>query len=173
MQVNDEGSCDHLSYPKWFYVQISRWRKPGCECSHRCLNRPRWLSPPPPVNCPPLLRWTEDRGDESQQPQARQHKRPQEKSGPLQEGAGAQGWPELPPGILSRSYGFLVMPWRWLWDSNHMHSSLVLVVTSGMAPAFFSRVKGGASTEATTPLLERRPEVKGMPARRIQPWQLC
>lgn len=79
-------------------------------------------------------------------------------------------WPELPPGILSRSYGFLVTPWRWLWDSNHMHSSLVLVVTSGMAPAFFSRVKGGASTEATTSLLERRPEVKGMPARRIQLW---
>lgn len=47
-----------------------------------------------------------------------------------------------------------------------MHSSLVLVIPSGMAPAFFSRVKGGASTEATIPLLERRPEEKGMPADR-------
>lgn len=48
-----------------------------------------------------------------------------------------------------------------------MHSSLVLVVPSGMAPALFSRVRGGASTEATTPLLEWRPEVKGMPAKRM------
>lgn len=46
-----------------------------------------------------------------------------------------------------------------------MHSSLVLVVPSGMVPALFSRVKGGASTEAMTLLLELRPEVKGIPAR--------
>lgn len=47
-----------------------------------------------------------------------------------------------------------------------MHSSLVLVIPSGMAPALFSRVKGGASTEETIPLLEYRPEEKGMPADR-------
>lgn len=45
-----------------------------------------------------------------------------------------------------------------------MHSSLVLVIPSGMAPAFFSRVRGGASTEATIPPLEQRPAEKGMPA---------
>lgn len=47
-----------------------------------------------------------------------------------------------------------------------MQSSLVLVIPSGIAPALFSRVKGGASTEAIIPLLEHRPEQKGMPAGR-------
>lgn len=51
-------------------------------------------------------------------------------------------------------------------DSHHMHSSLVLVTPIGMAPARFSRATGAESTVASTPFLEIRPEVKGMPARR-------
>lgn len=71
--------------------------------------------------------------------------------------------PELPPAILSRSYGLRVIPYRWLWDSSHMHSSLVLVTPRGMAPALFSSATGGASTAATTPRLDINPVDKGMP----------
>ena len=34
--------------------------------------------------------------------------------------------PDLPPGTLSRWWGFWGMPSRWWWDSDHMQSSLVL-----------------------------------------------
>jgi len=46
-----------------------------------------------------------------------------------------------------------------------MHSSLVLVTPSGMAPARLSRATEGVSTVATTPRRDTRPVVWGMPAR--------
>ena len=43
--------------------------------------------------------------------------------------------PELPPGTLSRWWGFRGMPSRWWWDSDHMQSSLVLGPPRGTAAA--------------------------------------
>ena len=44
-----------------------------------------------------------------------------------------------------------------------MQSSLQFVIPSGIAPALFSRAKGGASTPEMTPLLLTKPAEKGMP----------
>lgn len=73
--------------------------------------------------------------------------------------------PELPPHVLVVSYGLLVMPYRWLLDSSHMHSSLVLVTPRGMAPALLSRATAGASVLATKSAREIRPVEHGIPER--------
>lgn len=55
------------------------------------------------------------------------------------------------------------MPYRWLWDSDHMQSSLELVTPRGIAPALFNRATGGASPTERTPRRETTPAVLGMP----------
>lgn len=68
--------------------------------------------------------------------------------------------------MRSTLYGFLVVPYKLLLDSYHMHSSLQFVTPKGIAPAFRRLVTTAASVGEITFLRLTRPEELGEPGKR-------